>query len=155
MCCSCDGERTRVRDMDIRPFKIDVSQEVLDDLWERLVRVRWPRNPRVGMGLWHEPRPHEGIGGLLTEHLRLAQGGGQTQSVPAVQGGRGRPWNPLHPCGGERPRSDAAVDATRVPVARGHAPSDHSHADRPCLLRRRFTGRLYRDCALSLWVLPV
>ena len=26
----------------VSPYKIDVPQEVIDDLWERLHRTRWP-----------------------------------------------------------------------------------------------------------------
>ncbi len=33
----------------VSPYKIDVPQEVIDDLWERLHRTRWP-DEVVGTG---------------------------------------------------------------------------------------------------------
>ena len=38
--------------MAIRPFRVDIKEDVLTDLRERLRRTRWPgRDPGVGVGL--------------------------------------------------------------------------------------------------------
>ncbi|APR85504.1 Hypothetical protein A7982_10853 [Minicystis rosea] len=43
--------------MKTTPFRIDVSQETLDDLRARLQRTRLPDAPRARNGAWARTRP--------------------------------------------------------------------------------------------------
>lgn len=61
--------------MEFRPFTIDVSQSVLDDLAERLARTRWP----------NEPRPSGDAPDPLAEQRRLLAYWAEGYDWPAVQ----------------------------------------------------------------------
>ncbi len=52
--------------MKTEPFEINIPQEVLDDLQERLQCTRWPDEvKRCRLGLRHEPGLYEGANKLL------------------------------------------------------------------------------------------
>ena len=58
--------------MAITPFKVEVPDNVLQDLKERLARTRWPDEiPGSGWD-WQQSRLHQGISGLLAGQVRLA-----------------------------------------------------------------------------------
>jgi len=50
-------------DHEIRPFRVEVSDEALDDLRERLARVRLPVQPE-GAG-WERGIPRDYLAGLI------------------------------------------------------------------------------------------
>ena len=88
---------TAVKD-DIRPFRIDIAQEDLDDLRDRLARTRWPDEVTgagsdygVPLAYVREPR------GPLARRLRLARVGGPAEPVPPVHDHDRRPEHPLPP----------------------------------------------------------
>ena len=42
---------------DLRPFRVEVPDAVLEDLRDRLARTRWPDQiPELGLGLRHRSR---------------------------------------------------------------------------------------------------
>ena len=59
---------------DIRPFRVEVPEAVLDDLRDRLARTRWPDQiPGIGLGLRHRPRVPAGPLRVLANEVRLAR----------------------------------------------------------------------------------
>jgi hypothetical protein len=59
----------------VAPFGVDVPQEAVDDLRERLERARWPVDGYAGVdgdGGGLDPGVHARAGGLLAEPVQLA-----------------------------------------------------------------------------------
>ena len=83
---------------DIRPFRVEVPEAVLDDLRDRLARTRWPDQiPGIGLGLRHRPRVPAGpLRDWRTTFDWRAQEDA-VQPLAALPHRHRRPADPLHP----------------------------------------------------------
>ena len=60
--------------MQPEPFHVNISDDALEDLRNRLRATRWPDELHgVGLGLRLHCGLHEGVGRLLAQRLRLAR----------------------------------------------------------------------------------
>ena len=123
---------------DLVPFRVEVAEEVLEDLRDRLARTRWPDQlPGTGWSygtdLDYLPRSVR----LLADGLRLAQGRGGAQRLPAVRDDRRRPPGALPARALARARRHPDGPHPRMARLGHRVPLGHRTADRPGRPRRR------------------
>ena len=121
----------------IQPFRVDVPQADLDDLYERLARARLPQPPPLDDWDYGVPNSY------LTETIDYWRNfdwrgaGGANQRLPPVPHRDRRPGRPLHPRAVEGGRRDAGAPPAHLPRLVRRLPRHDRPTDRPGRVWRR------------------
>ena len=85
-------------DTAIRPFRVTVPEKELVELRRRIAATRWPTKELVdGSVAGRAARDAQSARPLLGDRVRLAEGRGQAECLPAVRDEDRRRGHPLHP----------------------------------------------------------
>ena len=127
----------------IRPFRVEVPEEQLDELRRRLAATRWPSRELVddrSQGV--QSATIQELAALLGDRLRLAQVRGEAERAAAVHDRDRRGRHPLHPRE-VAARGRVAADHDARLARLGHrAARDRRPAHRPDRARRTRRGRV-------------
>src|SRR5579859_5422011 len=120
----------------IRPFRVNIAEEVLVDLRRRLAATRWPDRETVADDSQGVPLATMQELVRYWDGLRLAQGRSETERPAAVHHRDRRAGHPLHPCPLEARERAAAHRHPRLARLNYRTTEDHRPADQPDGTRR-------------------
>ena len=133
----------------IRPFHIDIPEEKLDDLRQRIGATRWPSKELVAdrsQGV--QLAALQALGPVLARRVRPRAGRGAPERAAAVRQRDRRRGHPLHPRQVAARERAAADHDPRLARLRDRAARLHRAADRPDRARRQRRGCLPSRAAL-------
>ena len=142
----------------IRPFRVNVPEAELTELRKRIIATRWPERETVrGRHAGRAARDDSEARPLLGDGVRLAQGRGETELLPALHHRNRWAGHPFHPCAIEARECPAAHRQPRLagsvieqlkiiepltdPTAHGGSAADAFHLVIPSMPGYGFSGK--------------